>query len=198
MHGFGRLGGFRIFGGGFLSGFALSFLGFLIWNLLHEQLSVDGLYFGREGGVGLGGTGIGRNFGRHGDDFQGGAQAQGGGGAFVVQDGAEDFDGFFSETGGMVVPEESAFACGEFEFAGEGGDNTAPIGHGVAVDAGGVGGCVDGRALREQAEDVVLSGRQRGIGRILGCGLHFGSPGGGSRFQGMGGAGRVLLKGGVK
>jgi hypothetical protein len=81
----------------------------------------------------------------------------------------------------MVVPEESAFSSGEFEFAGEGGDNPAPIGYGVAVDSDGVGGCVDGCALGEQAEDVVLSGRQRGIGRILGCGLHFGSPDGGSR-----------------
>lgn len=62
------------------------------------------------------------------------------------------------------MPEKGVFAKSAVEFAGEGGDGAAPVGGGVAVDAGGGRGCCNGDTLSEEAEDVVLLRGQGGVG----------------------------------
>jgi hypothetical protein len=100
----------------------------------------------------------------------------------VVQDFGQDRDGLFGQGGGLVMPEHGALAGGEFQFSGEGGVGSAPSADGVAVDSGGSSGFRGGHAFSEQAEDVVLRGREIGVWRVAlgflhGTGSYRGIPG---------------------
>ena len=155
------------------------------WRFVHERVeqegaTVNGFRFGGGGWEGLHGAGL--RVGSHGDYFEGGTQAERWGGGFVVEDFAQDGDGLFGKCRGLVMPEHRTFTGGKFEFAGEGGIGAAPGADGVAVDSGGGRGFGGGHALSEQAENVVLRGREVGVWRVAlgflhGTGSYWGIPG---------------------
>jgi hypothetical protein len=91
------------------------------------------------------------------------------------------------------MPEHGAFARGEFEFAGEGWVGAAPGADCIAMDSGGGSGLCGGYTLGEQAEDVVLRGREIGVWRVaLGFWHGTGSCGGIPGFRISAAAGAVL------
>lgn len=103
-----------------------------------------------------------------------GAETEGGRGVGIIENFIEDSNGFGCAFDGLLMPEQSLFACSEFHFASEGGNASAPVGDCVAVDAGLTGGASDGFTFDEEGEDEML---RRGEGGIKGVTCEFGEWG---------------------
>jgi hypothetical protein len=111
-------------------------------------------------------SGVRRGGGRHFEDCQGGAQADGRRGFFVIQDFAQDLECPALERFGLFTEEEGTLVDGLFEQGREGWDLAAPVGYGVPVHSGGASSFRDGDAVEKVIEDFVL-----GFGELFG-GLH--------------------------
>lgn len=103
-----------------------------------------------------------------------GAETEGGRGVGIIENLVEDLNGFGCAFDGLLMPEQSLFAYGEFHFPGEGGNGSAPIGDCVPVNAGLAGGACDGFPFDEEGEDEML---RRGEGGIRGVTGEFGEWG---------------------
>ena len=104
--------------------------------------------------------GFGKRHGGLAEDGERGFEAHGGGGFRVGEDLADGLERDIGEGFGLFADEEGAVVLRFGERGAEGGRDAKPVGDGVAVNSGCVGGSGKGDARGERGNDLVLDGAE--------------------------------------